>query len=182
MTFDATGKWKRRALKASKISDDIIEAFVIPPRKAFIDEEIDLLTTEESQERLAKLLGFLAILLSIMSIALLFLLQNQHQSQHINFVERTSGKSKLNFPLPKIVIIDQVGNGTILEYSIDKNQTLYREWSLKLPSPKLVGREVGTLGAYFKKSTRYFAFAHYKKAVIIGVDAQKDTTITYSNR
>ena len=58
-------KWKRRGSKASKIGDKIVEAFKVPQRKAFIDEEIDLITNEESQERIVKLLTILAIILSI---------------------------------------------------------------------------------------------------------------------
>ena len=51
-------KWQ----KAKKISDNIIEAFRVPQRKTFIDEDTDLITTVESHERLIKLQIVLAII------------------------------------------------------------------------------------------------------------------------
>ena len=54
-------KWE----KANKIGDNIIEAFRVPQRKAFIDEDTDLITTEESNERFIKLQIVLATISSI---------------------------------------------------------------------------------------------------------------------
>ena len=167
-------KWKRRGSKASKIGDKIVEAFKVPQRKAFIDEEIDLITNEESQERIVKLLTILAIILSIISVAFLSLIQVENQNQVI-FVNLES-KSYLEFPKPQIAMIDQVGNGTLVKYWIDHDQTLHYSSSLKLPSP-----EFGPKLGYFKKSINYLAYVENKDVVIIGTDGQKDVTIVYSN-
>ena len=167
-------KWKRRGSKASKIGDKIVEAFKVPQRKAFIDEEIDLITNEESQERIVKLLIILAIILSIISVAFLSLIQVENQRQFI--ISNTVSKSYLEFPKPQIAMIDQVGNGTLVKYWIDQDQTLHYSSSLKLPSP-----EFGPKLGYFKKSINYLAYVENKDVVIIGTDGQKDVTIVYSN-
>ena len=174
MAFAATEKWKRRALKASKIIDDIIEDFVVPPRKAFIDEEIDLLTTEESHERLAKLLGFLATLLSILSIALLFLLQNQ--SQHINFIERTS-KSKLNFPLPTITLLFNDGSMEIYEQS-SNNFQLKHSWSFRIPKQTSTDGAENVLGLL---DLGYISFISKENIFVIYSGGNKDTTVLYND-
>ena len=137
-TKGALEKWKKRALKANKISDNIIEAFRVPQRKAFIDEEedTDLITTGESHERLTKLQIVLAIISSIASLILL-LLEAQHPNQQL--YQHVSKSNSLNFILPKIAIIDQAGNGTLVKYWIDTNHTLHYDCSLKLPSPKAKG-------------------------------------------
>ena len=82
----------------------------------------------------------------------------------------------MSFTLPKIAIIDQVGNGTLVKYWIDKNHTLHYDCSLKLPSPKVISNfALGSL------SKNYFAFVENKEVVIIAEDGYKDTTIVYSN-
>ena len=125
-------KWE----KANKIGDDIIEAFRVPQRKAFIDEDTDLITIVESHERLIKLQIFLATILSITTLILLFL-QRQHSNPQL-YPQHVSKPNFLGSVLPKIAIIDQVGNGTLVKYWIDKNHTLGYDWSLKLPSPKQI--------------------------------------------
>ena len=162
-------KWQ----KAKKISDNIIEAFKVPQRKAFIDEDTDLITTVESHERLIKLQIVLAIISSITS-SILLLSQRQHLNQQL--YQHVSKSNSLSFTLPKIAIIDQVGNGTLVKYWIDKNHTLHYDCSLKLPSPKVISNfALGSL------SKNYFAFVENKEVVIIAEDGYKDTTIVYSN-
>ena len=145
----------------------------VPQRKAFIDEDTDLITTVESHERLIKLQIVLAIISSITS-SILLLSQRQHLNQQL--YQHVSKSNSLSFTLPKIAIIDQVGNGTLVKYWIDKNHTLHYDCSLKLPSPKVISNfALGSL------SKNYFAFVENKEVVIIAEDGYKDTTIVYSN-
>ena len=162
-------KWE----KANKIGDNIIEAFRVPQRKAFIDEDTDLITIVESHERLIKLQIFLATILSITTLILLFL-QRQHSNPQL-YPQHVSKPNFLGSVLPKIAIIDQVGNGTLVKYWIDKNHTLGYDWSLKLPSPKQ------TSDFSFRIRQNYFAFTENKDVVILAEDGHKDTTIVYSN-
>ena len=163
--------------KAEKLADLIINLmFSEQKRETFIDTEDDtqLVTMEESQKRLISLQFVLAVFLSLIATWLIGFNCAASVEFRTNQPDGTSNiRNKHHIPVPRVAVIDQLGDGNLTKYFVTTKLTLEEEFSIKLPKPN---RSLASHGLI-----HFLGYSYRGSFYIITLDGHKNTTILYNN-
>ena len=153
--------------KVDGVADQIIKAFIVKKQKHFIEleKQEDVITYEESEQRLIALGQLLSFLLSIVTLIQLILLQ----SRSVNLVniehEANYNESDVNFPIAQVALMAPRGSGSIIILRLDNQSKLKFAWHFKVPR--------------LKTETRYFLFEHHGNICVIYNNPKKAMTIIH---
>ena len=157
--------------KADKIADIIIDAFIYKKPKAFdLDDQTDLITYEDSENRLICIGLVTAIVFAITSLTLIvknFEAYNFATSR-MKYASNSSDIINLNFPSPHVVFMDPIGKGLLLSFQLNQSNHQFEfDWQFKVPT--------------IPKDTGYFLFQDQSKIFVIPSVLKSKMTMIHSS-
>ena len=151
-----------------KWADDIINMFIAPNAKRHIDNEVGLLTNEESEFRLIMLLVALALMLGLLA-SYFCLTAIQISAPNIIIKEWNTEISRS----PHVFIIYQ--DGLYLDYSTDENISPSKNFTFYLHK-SVTKYESGSLGVVASEFSSYMAYADTENIYIFYGNGERDAT------
>ena len=151
-----------------KWADDIINMFIAPNAKRHIDNEVGLLTNEESEFRLIMLLVALALMLGL--LASYFCLKAIQVAEPQIIIKEWNKEISRS---PHVFIIYQ--DGLYLDYSTDENISPSKNFTFYLHK-SVTKYESGSLGVVASEFSSYMAYSDTENIYIFYGNGERDAT------
>ena len=168
--------------KVDEIADKIINAFTIKQANRFVESDQDVISYEDSEQRLIIMGSVLAFILNLTLTGLVI----------FGFVEKSviSIQPKLensdSFPVPYLLVMTKLGQGDLVVLRQSKSLNFEIDWTFKVPSitkDNCKGPFYNYL-PYHQKSTEtgFSVFEDLGRIFIISSDTTKKMVMINSNR
>ena len=169
--------------KVDEIADKIINAFTIKQANRFVESDQDVISYEDSEQRLIIMGSVLAFILNLALTGLVLLA----------FVEKNviSMLPKLensdSFPLPYLLVMTKLGQGDLVVLRQSKSLNFEIDWTFKVPSVTKDNRK-GPFKSYLpyhqsteSTETGFSVFEDLGRIFIVSSDTTKKMVMINSN-
>ena len=116
--------------KVDEIADKIINAFTIKQANRFVESDQDVISYEDSENRLIIMGSILAFVLNLTLTGLVFF---AFVEKSVILMQPKLGNSD-SFPVPYLLVMTKLGQGDLLVLRQSKSLNFEIDWTFKVPS------------------------------------------------